>query len=191
MKLIAPLILTLIAPLTFAEWNLSPDSAVKFLSTKNTNITEVHEFTKLSGKVSDEGEAEVTIDLASADTGIAIRNERMQSMLFNVSEYAQARVSAELPDTLMLALSNGETAISTLPMTLELHGVEKEIEADVLATAGADGHVIVTTRSPVLIKADVWDLADGIDALREVAGLDRISTTVPVTFTLLFTPASK
>ena len=28
-----------------------------------------------------------------------------------------------------------------------------------------------------------------VEALREVAGLDRISTTVPVTFTLLFTEA--
>ena len=187
MKLLTSTLLILAAPLSYAEWTLSPDSSVKFLSTKNTNITEVHEFTQLSGSVSDKGNAEISIDLTSVETGISIRNERMQSMLFNVSDYTNATVSADLPDTMMLALKNGETATSVLPLTLELHGEKKEIEADVLATAAADGHVIVTTQSPVLVNAGDFKLAKGVEALREVAGLDRISTTVPVTFTLLFT----
>lgn len=189
MKLLTSTLLILAAPLSYAEWTLSPDSSVKFLSTKNTNITEIHEFTQLSGSVSDKGNAEISIDLTSVETGISIRNERMQSMLFNVSDYTSATVSADLPDTMMLALKNGETATSVLPLTLELHGERKEIEADVLATAAADGHVIVTTQSPVLVNAGDFKLAKGIEALREVAGLDRISTTVPVTFTLLFTEA--
>lgn len=189
MKLLTSTLLILAAPLSYAEWTLSPDSSVKFLSTKNTNITEVHEFTQLSGSVSDKGKAEISIDLTSVETGISIRNERMQSMLFNVSDYTSATVSADLPDTMMLALKNGETATSVLPLTLELHGERKEIEADVLATAAADGHVIVTTQSPVLVNAGDFKLAKGVEALREVAGLDRISTTVPVTFTLLFTEA--
>ncbi len=187
MKLLTSTLLILAAPLSFAEWTLSPDSSVKFLSTKNTNITEVHEFTQVSGAVSDKGNAEISIDLTSVETGIGIRNERMQSMLFNVSDYATATVSADLPETMMLALKNGETATSVLPLTLELHGEKKEIEADVLATAAADGHVVVTTQSPVLVNAGDFKLAKGVEALREVAGLDRISTTVPVTFTLLFT----
>ncbi|WP_301388168.1 YceI family protein [Thalassolituus sp. UBA2590] len=187
MKLLTSTLLILAAPLSFAEWTLSPDSSVKFLSTKNTNITEVHEFTQVSGSVSDKGNAEIAIDLTSVETGIGIRNERMQSMLFNVSDYATATVSADLPETMMLALKNGETATSLLPLTLELHGEKKDIEADVLATAAADGHVIVTTQSPVLVNAGEFKLAKGVEALREVAGLDRISTTVPVTFTLLFT----
>ncbi len=189
MKLLTSTLLILAAPLSFAEWTLSPDSSVKFLSTKNTNITEVHEFTQVSGSVSDKGNAEIAIDLTSVETGIGIRNERMQSMLFNVSDYATATVSADLPETMMLALKNGETATSLLPLTLELHGEKKDIEADVLATAAADGHVIVTTQSPVLVNAGDFKLAKGVEALREVAGLDRISTTVPVTFTLLFTEA--
>ena len=187
MKLLTSTLLILAAPLSYAEWTLSPDSSVKFLSTKNTNITEVHEFTQVSGSVSDKGNAEIAIDLTSVETGIGIRNERMQSMLFNVSDYATATVSADLPETMMLALKNGETATSLLPLTLELHGEKKDIEADVLATAAADGHVIVTTQSPVLVNAGEFKLAKGVEALREVAGLDRISTTVPVTFTLLFT----
>ncbi len=189
MKLLTSTLLILAAPLSYAEWTLSPDSSVKFLSTKNTNITEVHEFTQVSGSVSDKGNAEIAIDLTSVETGIGIRNERMQSMLFNVSDYATATVSADLPETMMLALKNGETATSLLPLTLELHGEKKDIEADVLATAAADGHVIVTTQSPVLVNAGELKLAKGVEALREVAGLDRISTTVPVTFTLLFTEA--
>ena len=85
MKLLTSTLLILAAPLSFAEWTLSPDSSVKFLSTKNTNITEVHEFTQVSGSVSDQGSAKIAIDLSSVETGIEIRNERMQSMLFNVS----------------------------------------------------------------------------------------------------------
>ena len=72
MKLLTSTLLILAAPLSFAEWTLSPDSSVKFLSTKNTNITEVHEFTQVSGSVTDQGNAEIAIDLSSVETGIGI-----------------------------------------------------------------------------------------------------------------------
>ena len=73
MKLLTSTLLILAAPLSFAEWTLSPDSSVKFLSTKNTNITEVHEFTQVSGSVSDQGSAKIAIDLSSVETGIEIQ----------------------------------------------------------------------------------------------------------------------
>ncbi|MEK9713065.1 MAG: YceI family protein [Thalassolituus sp.] len=170
-----------------ADWVLSPDSSVRFTSTKNTDKTEVHEFTTIDGAVTPAGEAEITIGLASVETGIPIRNERMTSMLFNTDRYTTATISSKLPETLMTSVKNGETLISTIPLTVSLHGKQQTLEAEILATQAADGHVLVISRAPILVKAESFGLSAGIESLREIAGLERISHTVPVNFTLLFT----
>jgi len=172
-----------------ADWVLSPDSSVRFTSTKNTDKTEVHEFTTIDGSVSATGEAEITIGLDSVETGIPIRNERMTTMLFNTARYTTATISSNLPETLMTSVKNGETLISTIPLTVSLHGKQQTMEAEVLATQASDGHVLVISRAPILVKAESFGLAAGIESLREIAGLERISQTVPVNFTLLFTEA--
>ena len=45
---------------------------------------------------------------------------------------------------------------------------------------------MVQNISPVLIKAADYALGTGIEALRDIAGLNAIGHTVPVDFTLYF-----
>jgi hypothetical protein len=45
---------------------------------------------------------------------------------------------------------------------------------------------MVSSRKPVIVNAASVDLADGIEALREVANLPSISKAVPVSFVLTF-----
>jgi polyisoprenoid-binding protein YceI len=184
--LLLPLALLSASSTALADWSLSPESTLQFISTKNTNISEVHRFMSLSGSVSSEGKAKVEVDLTSVETGIPIRNERLQSMLFETPTYGTLTITSDLPKALLTALKQGEMVISTLPLTIKLHGETVTTHADVLATTGRDGHVVVTSLGPVLVKADKFSLVKGIEALRDVAKLERISTTVPVTFTLLF-----
>lgn len=172
-----------------ADWNLSPDSRVSFLSTKNIDVTEVHHFKQLSGTVTSAGNASVRIPLTSVETRIPIRNDRLQKMLFEVDKFATADINAKLPESLMLPLKNGETVVATLPITLRLHGITQSLKADVLATSAHDGQIVVTSLSPVLVRAADFELSAGVEALRKVVGLEAISSTVPVTFTLLFNEA--
>ena len=85
-----------------AVWSLDKDtSSLHFMSTKNAQITEVHQFDNFDGSLSDDGKLMVTVDLSSVNTAIDIRNKRMQEMLFNVAKYADATFQATLPDAMM------------------------------------------------------------------------------------------
>ena len=68
-----------------AAWTLNgDDSTLSFISTKAVNVAEIHKFTTLSGGVDDTGNVTgISIALASVDTGIEIRDDRMREMLFD------------------------------------------------------------------------------------------------------------
>ena len=185
MKKLLPALLMTISPFALADWSLKPESTVSFLSTKNTNITEVHYFTDISGEVTDKGEATVSIDLSSAETGIAIRNERLLKLLFEVTDYPTATISAVIPEHIMNAALAGKTSSLTLPLELDFHGVKKTLKTDVLVMPAMDRSVAVVSTKPVLLKADDFGVAGGVTALKEIAKLNAISTTVPVEFSLI------
>ena len=50
----------------------------------------------------------------------------------------------------------------------------------------SDSRVLVSSLKPVIVNAGVFDLANGIEELRELAGLPAISKAVPVSFVLMF-----
>lgn len=178
--------LLICSPLSLANWTLTDESDVTFLSTKNTNITEVHHFRSLTGKVTDKGKATVSIDLSSADTGIPIRDERLLKMLFEVTEFPKAEISAVIPEHILNAALAGKTSSVSLPVQLNFHGVTKTLETEVLVMPAMDKTVAVVSTRPVLLKAEDFGVAAGVEALRNVAGLKEISATVPVSFNLLF-----
>jgi len=182
-----PLAGLILASQAFADWRLNPEtSSVHFLSTKKSHVTEIHHFKSLTGHISDAGEATLNIDLASAETGIPIRNERLQTLLFNLSDYPSAEISLTLDKTQLKQLKKGHSQQLTLEATLTLNGVSKNISAQVIATGLAKQHIQVTSIAPILINAKTFNLAPGVEALREIAKLDAISLSVPVTFNLYY-----
>ena len=58
--------------------------------------------------------------------------------------------------------------------------------AELLVTRIAADRILVTTLKPLVVNAGALDLADEVEALREIAGLPSISKAVPVTFVLQF-----
>ena len=76
-------VLLLFSSPAFSDWNLvTEESKLNFISIKASNIAEIHSFKKISGSVKENGEAQLTINLASLETLIPIRNERMGKLLF-------------------------------------------------------------------------------------------------------------
>ena len=84
-------LLLLFSSSTFSDWTLiNEKSKLNFISTKASNIEEIHTFTMLSGKVTENGKALIEIDLGSVETLIPIRNERMKNLLFQTKIYPKA-----------------------------------------------------------------------------------------------------
>lgn len=188
-------ILTLAAALTLtalpafaANWTLDSDaSAIGFVTIKNGETAEAHRFSGLSGSVSDAGAASVSIPLASVETFIDIRNERMREMLFKVASYPAATVSADLDMTAFETLATGDRMTQEIDITIATNGTEAEYFGDVIVTRIGDNMVAVSTARPFIADARDMGYEEGVAQLREVAGLDAISPAVPVTFDLVFT----
>ena len=169
-----------------AQWSLDlDDSQLSFVTVKAEHIAEVHSFSRLEGQIDAAGNARISIDLTSVETGIAIRNERMQTMLFETGLYPQATVRAAINTDALSAIAVGEDMTLDTQLTLTMHGAETMISAPLRVTRQTDG-VRVTTLSPLIVTAESVGLVAGVESLREIAGLPSISRAVPVTFSVKF-----
>jgi polyisoprenoid-binding protein YceI len=179
--------LSLAAQPTLAAWTLDgAASALSFVSVKAGDIGEVHRFDELSGRVADDGAVEVVIDLASVDTMIEIRDERMREMLFEVARFPNATFTAMVALDELLALAPGETGSLTISGDLTLKAERLSLPVEALVARLSEDRVLVATRQPVIVDAAVLGLSAGLEKLREVAGLPSISKAVPVSFVLVF-----
>jgi len=171
----------------FASWELLNDeSSLHYISIKDLNKGELNTFKELSGSVSDSGAVSLSVNLRSVDTKIPIRDERMQNELFEVEQFATATISGNVDLAPIAQLAVGETYTDTLELTLSLHGVSKEVSSAVRITRLSAGRVLVSSLEPVIINADEYGLAQGIEKLRNLASLPTISWVVPVTYSLVF-----
>jgi polyisoprenoid-binding protein YceI len=169
-----------------ADWSLVPDaSTVTFVTVKNGVIAESHRFDGLQGSVDDAG-AHLVIELASVDTLIPIRDERMREMLFEVTDFPEARFDAPVSEAALEGMAVGDVRRLEVTGTLSVHGATQQVGTTLLATrAGADRVVVATTRS-VIVSADALGYGEGVERLRAVAGLNSITPMVPVNLVLTF-----
>lgn len=177
--------LSLLSASAFAHFVVDNDqSSVFFISTKNLNVSEIHHFKSIKGTMEKDGKFALDINLASVETGIEIRNTRMQEQLFKVESFPKAHVSAILPAD-VLAMDKGQNLHIQLPATLSLMGIEKVLDLDLVITKTIDEQYVVTSAQPVLIGAADVGLKEGVEILQKLAGLSSIGLTVPVSFNLV------
>ena len=170
-----------------ADWLLNPQASdLSFVSIKKNSIAETHHFKELSGSISDAGAFSLSIKLASVDTGIAVRDERMRNMLFDTAMFPSASVSGKTPANDYTSLPPGTSRIENLKFSLDLHGKNIELTSKVRVTSLSNNKLLISTVQPVIVDASSFDLVAGIEKLREVAQLPAISTAVPVTLILVF-----
>tara|TARA_B100000579_G_C22771130_1_gene824020 strand:- start:787 stop:1377 length:591 start_codon:yes stop_codon:yes gene_type:complete len=187
-SIIKPICLFLLGSLPVqASWNLDSEiSRLTFISIKATHIAELHSFEEITGNIDDQGNISIIIKLDSVDTGIEIRDNRMRSLLFKTDKYKDAMVSGLVDIDFLDALIVGKTIEQELEFVLLLNGQEQSLSAPMMITLVEESVLLVTSVSPILINAMQFALADGVEALREVAGLPNISLSVPVNFFLKF-----
>jgi polyisoprenoid-binding protein YceI len=178
---------TAAAPLTEGEWALDlAGSRLTYVSIKAGEVAESNRFEKLSGSVAADGTATLDIDLASVNTGVDIRNERMREIFFAVAENPKAVVTAKLDPAAFAGLAVGQAITRTLKATVALKGMTSEVETEVQVTRVAADRVTVVPTAPVIISTDMFGLTDELGELRALAQLPSITPAVPVTFMLTF-----
>lgn len=178
--------LILLSTNVLADWKLDNSASnLNFVSIKKSSIAEVHHFKELNGKISKNGFAKVMIDLASVETNIPIRNERMKAKLFETSRFSSASIESKFKPELLKKLSVGDSVIEQLSFTLSLHGYTNTFTAPVRVSKTKKG-LLVSNMQPVIINASQYKLVQGIETLRNLAKLPSIATAVPVNFNLMF-----
>ena len=168
-----------------AGWDLDePNSSIEFISIKNNQIPENHNFQKISGNITSEGLVNVIIDLDSVDTKIPIRNERMRNLFFETKLFPSATFSAQIPPA-DLNFEGKHFQVVEVNGRLKLHGMEADLKSRV-TILNKNNSLRVITNYPILIATEDFNLTAGVASLQKIAGLDAISSIVPVSLDLVF-----
>jgi len=183
--ILATAIISTISFSSFADWGvIKEESSISFTSVKKQHISEAHHFDEFSGTLTEQGKFTVAVSLASVETGITKRNERMKQHLFNVSEFANATISADVSRFGLEKMAVGETKKATVPAKLTISGSEKKHRVNVIITRSSDQSYFIASAKPIVIRASDHSLISGIDKLKALAKLPSIGYSVPVSFAL-------
>lgn len=171
-----------------ADWYLDNESSrLSFISTHSGSQSEVHRFLTLHGQIGAKGNARLRVDLDSLSTGVPLRDERLRAMLFDTKRLPEARISAQINLDQFTDLAPGAQLELRLPLQLTLNERTHELQAELLVTRLDDRRFQVVTLAPLVLHAEDYGLAGGIEALRKLAGLSAISLSVPLGAVLIFT----
>ena len=176
-------LLLLVTQATLADWRLTAASKVGYVSIKNNAIAEHNYFSGVTGSLNKKGQLKVSIDLSTVETQVDIRNQRMRDLFFEVMQYPEAVVTAQLDMQELAQVESGAPLELVKPFTLSLHGVESTAEAH-LRIVSVGGRAWVSTVRPILISAADFGLEGGVAALQKIAGLESIAAVVPVSVDL-------
>ena len=185
-------LLLLFPSFSFSDWILiNEKSKLNFISTKASDIKEVHTFKILSGSVTKSGNGIVEVNLGSVETLIPIRNERMKNLLFQTEIYPSADFRLNVNLDKILLIEKGNSLINRYKGELELKNKQFPLEVKIKTTRLDHLSFSITTYEPLILNAENLGLSAGIESLRAVAGLPSISKSVPVTFSLIFKKQEK
>jgi len=129
------------------QWKLDGEaSSITFQSVKNNSKVETSSFATLAGAIETDGTATVEIELESVDTKVDLRNVRMRFLFFETFNYPTATIKTQISADLIESLKEKRRVTIPLPYSLDLHGVTKGREAEVVATLITDEMVSVASK---------------------------------------------
>jgi polyisoprenoid-binding protein YceI len=170
-----------------ADWGLDQErSHLSFISIKAGDVAEVHTFKEMNGTIDADGNVKVTLMLDSVDTLVPVRDERMREFLFETTDYKEAVLTAKVDPALVTDMKAGEIKTINAEGNLSLHGADQPMTMLLQAAKVADNTVMVASAKPLVIDAAKFGMTDGVEKLREIAGLSSISKAVPVSFAITF-----
>lgn len=157
------------------RWVMDPEaSSLTFQSVKNNSTVETSSFATFDGTIDLDGSAKVTVQLESVDTGIDLRNVRMRFLFFETFKFPEAVITAEIGEDTVDALREKRRVTMPMPFSLDLHGVTKGMETNVIATLITEEMVSVASASPISIATKDFDLDEGVAKLQDAAKVEIV-----------------
>lgn len=186
LKAILPISLLLMSAVSAAaDWQIdNAQSQLSFISIKKGDVAEVHRFGEIDGGLQQDGQFEVNIALETVNTGIQIRDSRMRSFLFKTAQFPAATLTASLSPEFISNLTVGQSELTMVDAQLDLNEQSQPLKLDVRVTKISETSLLVISAQPVVLNAADFALSEGVEQLREMAGLPSISQAVPVSFYL-------
>ncbi len=171
-----------------AEWILdASNSNLSYGTIKNDMIGETNMFKTISGTIDDNGHVNIDIDLASVDTQLELRDQRMKDIVFKVADNPSAKLTGDMNLEAHNDQAVGTSRVIEATIALELVGEKVEHDVSLVVTRLAENKVMVIPHGVIFIDADDYELLDALEQLRNLAGLDTIASVVPMSFYLTFT----
>ncbi|MDR0781874.1 MAG: YceI family protein [Pseudomonadales bacterium] len=175
------------AAIARADWSLDNNaSTFHYVTSKNATVSEVNSIAGLSGAISDNGMATLRLNLATVDTAVEVRDQRMRDIVFQVEQFPEATISVPVDSGALDDLKPGVPATATYPVTVSLHGMTQEMPADLQVVKLTNTTLQVNLVKPLIVSAASFGLAEGVEELRALAGLNSITPSVVVDFSLLY-----
>ena len=169
------------------DWILNATaSKLTYQSVKKNTVVETNSIRNIAGTLTQDGQAKVVFDLDSVDTGIDLRNVRMRFLFFETFKYPKAEVTAKVDPAAFAELPSKRRMSSKLPFVLNLHGVDKTLEANVVVTMITDDMVSVASESPVAVNVADFGLLPNIEKLQTAANVTNIVPAASVSFDFVF-----
>ena len=170
-----------------AEWTLDgAASSFYYVTSKAADVSEVNSFGGLRGGITDDGTATLAIDLATVNTTIEVRDQRMRDIVFQVAEYPSADITVKIDAAALEAMAPGALNVGSYTATVHLHGLSAEYAADLQVIKLDADSILVNLAKPLLVGAVSFGLAEGVEELRNLAGLPSINPNIVVDFTLVY-----
>lgn len=185
-KITAAAALAISATGAFAEdWTLDGGAShLAFGSIKNDWNGEVHSFSGLSGSVSKDGMVKLNVDLATVETNIDIRNERMIEHVFKAAKSAEITAQIDMDEVKSMAV--GDSKVLDVSGSVNVVGTSVDIDTQMFVMRIGEDKAMVATNGMVFLDVEEAGLNGGVDKLMELAGLDGITRSSPVTMRLMF-----
>ncbi len=169
------------------QWVLNGSASHFYMQTsKAESITEIHQFSGLTGTIDGAGNADVKIDLTSVSSGVDVRDVRMRFLLFETYKFPTAEVTAKVDMSKLQDLTSQIRDTYPLHFTVAMHGMSKDFDAQVYVTRLSDKSVSVATAKPIVVKADDFGLTAGLAKLSEAVNGTPIVSAASFTFDLVF-----
>ncbi|WP_104040404.1 YceI family protein [Vibrio hyugaensis] len=157
-------------------------SSLSFATIKKQYIVEPATIDALTGTLDAQGQFDVSVDLNSINTGIPIRNTRLNETFFESAKHVPVKVVGKVD---WASLEKGSHKVK-VPAEVTLFGKTKSVEFPVVILNAGDT-VMVSSSAPVIIAASDFGIpSENLTNLAATVGGIAISDQVPLTLNLTF-----
>ncbi len=169
-----------------AGWELESEaSKLQFQSIKNGSKIETSSFATLTGAIDADGNASLKVLLDSVDTKVDLRNVRMRFLFFETFEFPEAVITTRIDPALIADLAEVRRKTMSLPFSISLHGVTRDMTADLSLTLIGEDLVAVSTAEPINLAVADFNLEGGLQKLEEAANVEIVPSST-VNFDFIF-----